>query len=165
MPCSDSSSRIVVRIGADERLAGFDYQKITCGKAIGGDDRLERLCAGRSVDDLIELDFRTVLDAIGPADEESDFLLYLQWDALSASLRQYAGLPPGAEEDRYRIASIEAGEEGTVIRQVIRPPAAMPKIRSCASAAGAAEEAPDPLAARAAEGRRPRKPCRPLPRP
>lgn len=151
MPCDDSTSRIDVRVDADERLTGYRYRKITCSKEIGGGTRLEAALAGRPVTEILPLSLEEILAAAAPKDEEESFFAFLEWDALRAALASYGGEDPGGEEGRYRIASIEQGPEGTLIRLDVRPPAAMPPIRPCASPA-AKEPAVHPLLGKGGKG-------------
>lgn len=132
MPCKDSSSRMVVEIDGDERLVRYDYDKITCGKRIGGGSGLESLCAGWPVERLLAADLAAVETELGVEDEDDRFLLQLEWSALQAALSGYRGLHTGGDE-RHRIASIDYSPDKVVIGLVILPPPEMPKIRSCRS--------------------------------
>ena len=61
MPCSDSSSGLNIRLDLNERIVKFDFAKITCSSEIGGGKSLSQFCVGRSLEDVLELDFRMLV--------------------------------------------------------------------------------------------------------
>ena len=132
MPCSDSSSGLNIRLTADERLDGFQFAKITCSSEISGHTGLSAFCRGKSLEEILELDFymlRSVLDVTG---EEAQFILYLELDALKAGVAQYLGIGhPSVDPDRCRISSIAHTQEYIEIAEVILPPKELPKILPC----------------------------------
>ncbi|MBI4383367.1 MAG: hypothetical protein HY579_04960 [Nitrospinae bacterium] len=132
MPCKDTTSRITVRLDGADRLVDFDFSKITCNKEIGGETGYKGYCAGKSVDEISRIDFADLLDRFGPENTEEQFFLYLEWDALRTALAQYRGRDEEVDAGRYQLASISYDENGAEICQVIRPPADLPKIVSCA---------------------------------
>ena len=133
MPCSDSSSGLNIRLTNDERLDSFQFAKITCSSEIGGATGLSALCKGKSLEEILDLDFymlRTVLNLND--DEERQFIMYLELDALKAGIAQYLGIEhPSVDADRCQITSIEHGEGFTEIAEVILPPKELPKILPC----------------------------------
>jgi NifU-like protein involved in Fe-S cluster formation len=133
MPCSDSSSGLNIRLTADERLENFRFAKITCSSEIGGETGLSAHCKGKTLEEILELDFymlRTMLN-LG-ADEERQFIMYLELDALKAGIAQYLGAEHSAvDADRCRITSIDYNEEYIEIAEVILPPKEIPKILPC----------------------------------
>ena len=93
MPCSDSSSGLNIRLDLNERLIKFDFAKITCSSEIGGDKRLSQFCVGKTLDEILDLDFRMLVSALNlNADEEAQFILYMELDALKAAVAQYLGV-------------------------------------------------------------------------
>ena len=133
MPCSDSSSGLNIRLDTEECLASFQFAKITCSSEIGGNTGLSDFCKGKRLEDILDLDFymlRTALDL--NADEERQFIMYLELDALKAGIAQYLGIEhPSVDSNRCRITSIEHGPEGIEIAEVILPPKELPKILPC----------------------------------
>jgi hypothetical protein len=132
MPCHDSSSIVSVTLDSNERLVGFDFGKITCGKEIGEGGAFREYCLGRNIDDILRLEFVDIRNALKIETTEDEFLLYLEWDALRAAVAQYRGLENAADRERCQIAAVISDGDQTEIRQSIRPPANMPGIVSCA---------------------------------
>lgn len=132
MPCQDSSSIVSVTLDSNERLTGFDFNKITCSKEIGEGDLFRDYCLGRNIDEILKLDFADIRDFLKIKNTEDEFLLYLEWDALRTAVAQYRGLESEADRQRCQIASIVSAGDGIEIRQTIRPLPSMPKIVSCA---------------------------------
>lgn len=133
MPCSDSSSGLNIRLDANERLVRFDFAKITCSREITGDTGYSKYVAGKSLDEVISLRYQDVVKALEiEGDDEKQFILHLEWDALRAGLAQYLGIDhPDVDKDRCQITSIEFDETGIEIAEVVLPPKEMPKILPC----------------------------------
>ena len=132
MPCKDVTSRIVVWLDQDESLINFDFTKLSCAKVIGGGTPFMDRCVGHHLDDILSIDFKDALTELGGEDEEENFFMYLEWDALRAALFSYSGKEIDSEEkDRYQVASILHTDEGTKISMVIKALSAMPKVLAC----------------------------------
>jgi len=133
MPCSDSSSGLNIRLRLDERLVKFDFAKITCSSEIGGGKNLSQFCAGKPLEEILDLDFRMLVSVLNlNADEEEQFILYMELDALKAAVAQYLGIEyPDVDVGRCKISSVEQGDEFIDIALVILPPKELPKILPC----------------------------------
>ena len=142
MPCSDSSSGLNIRFDTEERLITFEFAKITCSSEISAQTGLSDLCKGRPLADILDMDFNMTVSVLGlNEDQEKQFILYLELEALKAGIAQYLGVDhPSIDAERCRITAIEHTEEYIEIALVILPPKELPKITSCSSAA--AKEAP-----------------------
>ena len=131
MPCKDTTSKITVLLDKDDFLIDFDFSKITCSKQIGGGTGYLDYCKGKSIDEIIQLNFDETLQSLHPKTTEEQFFLYMEWDALRTSIAQFIGHNIMIDHKRYQIISIGSTEHGTTITQVMRPPETMPKIISC----------------------------------
>ena len=133
MPCSDSSSGLNIRLDLNERLVKFDFAKITCSSEIGGGKKLSEFCVGKTLEEVLELDFRMLVSVLGlNNDEEAQFILYMELDALKSAAAQYLGVEcQGVDVERSIISSIEYGDEFIDIALVILPPKELPKILPC----------------------------------
>src|SRR6266436_786798 len=123
MPCSDSTSGLNLRLDSNERLVKFEFAKITCSSEIGGGKKLSQFCAGKTLDEVLDLDFRMVVSALDlNADEEAQFILYLELDALKAAAAHYLGLEyPGVDCERCKISSVEYNDDVVDIALVVLP--------------------------------------------
>jgi len=133
MPCSDSSSGLNIRLDLNERVVKFDFAKITCSSEIGGGKKLSEFCVGKTLQELLDLDFRMLVSVLGlNNDEEAQFILYMELDALKSAVAQYLGVEcQGVDLERSIISSIEYGDEFIDIALVILPPKELPKILPC----------------------------------
>ena len=132
MPCSDSTSSIALRIDHEERFISFEFAKITCGREITAKTGYNTHCCGKSLKEIISLSFSEVVNAVNIHEEENQYVLYLEWDALRSAIAQYLGEDvDGIDKERCQITSIEHDEDGIEIAQVILPPSEMPKILPC----------------------------------
>jgi hypothetical protein len=133
MPCSDSSSGLNIRLDLNERLVKFDFAKITCSSEIGGGKKLSQFCVGKTLEEVLDLDFRMLVSVLNlNADEEAQFILYMELDALRSAVAQYLGIEyQGIDNERCKISSVEYGDEYIDIALVILPPKELPKILPC----------------------------------
>jgi hypothetical protein len=134
MPCSDSSSGLNIFLDGSERLTKFEFAKITCSSEIAGNTGLSKFCAGKTLAEILDLDFHMIVSALGlNQEEESQFIMYLELDALKAGISQYLGVDhPSADMDRCKIIAVEQEEDGsTEIAFMILPPKELPKILPC----------------------------------
>lgn len=141
MPCSDSSSSIAICLDHEERFISFDFAKITCGWPIGpslGEGEIaaktgyDTYCVGKTLQEIVALPYEQVARKLKSADEETQFILYLEWDALRSAIARYLGLEnTDIDADRCRISGINYDEKGMEISMVILPPKELPKILPC----------------------------------
>ena len=131
MPCKDTTSRVTVLLDQEGCLVDFDFSKISCNKEIGGGTGYLEYCKGKSIDEIMRLEFQEPLDFLAPESTEGQFFIYLEWDALRTSLAQYLGEVADIDQEKYQISSITSDEKGTTIVQVICPPEKIPDIISC----------------------------------
>lgn len=132
MPCSDSSSSIDIRLDHDERFVSFDFAKITCGREITARTGYSAYCAGKGLEEILKIPYLTAVTGLGLQDEESQFILHLEWEALRSAIVQYLGIEAeGVDAGRCRIISIAHTETGIEIALVILPPQDLPKILPC----------------------------------
>lgn len=132
MPCSDSSSSIALKLDQDERFLSFEYAKITCGREITAQTKYNNYCLGKTLDEILDISYREAVENLKTEQEEEQYILYLEWDALRSAIAQYLGIEDtDIDKDRCRIASIEHTDEGIEIAQVILPPKELPKILPC----------------------------------
>ncbi len=136
MPCSDSSSGLNIRLTSDEVFVSFQFAKITCSSEITGDTGLSAYCAGKSLEDILDLEFPMLVTVLNlNNDEEKQFILYLELDALKAGIAQYLGIEhPNVDINRCKISAIEHGGDYIDIAEIILPPQELPKIIPCSKA-------------------------------
>ncbi len=136
MPCSDSSSGLNIILDAQERIIKFEFAKITCSREISAATGLSAFCRGKPLGEILALDFHSLRAEFGIAqDEEAQFILYLELEALKSGIAQYLGVEhPSLDSDRCRVTAIEYSPEGVEISLVILPPKEMPKILPCSLA-------------------------------
>lgn len=133
MPCSDSSSSIAIKLDNEERLVSFDFAKITCGREINGETAYQKYCRGHTLDEILKFGFSETVKKLDlQKDEEKQYVLYLEWDALRSAIVQYLGVDiEGVDHERCIISSITHDENGVEIAEVILPPHELPKILPC----------------------------------
>jgi hypothetical protein len=84
-----------------------------------------------TIDALAALRLEELVRALGVADEDSFFVLDKELDALQSAIANYRGSDPSLDLDRYKIESIEYGEETIRIRQLILEPKPATQLDSC----------------------------------
>ena len=133
MPCSDSSSGLNIRFDAQERFLSFEFAKITCSSEITAQTGLSSYCHLKNLPEILDMDFNMIVSVLGlNEDQEKQFILYLELDALKAGIAEYLGIDHlSCDRERCRITSIEHTQESIEIALVILPPKELPKIVSC----------------------------------
>ena len=131
MPCKDTKSQLSIILDSNDHLLDFEYSKITCNKEIGGVSVFREYCIGKPVDILSKLEFDDLINFFQLDNTESQFLLFLEWRALSVALDQYQGKLIPKEDDKYQIATIAYESDRIEIKQVVLEPPEMPKIIPC----------------------------------
>jgi len=132
MPCSDSSSSMSIRLDNQGRMVKFDYAKITCGREITSDTQYSKFCHGKTLEGILNLAYADVMQALNVQEEEKQFILYMEWEALRSAIAQYLGKEDDdLDGERCQISSIEYDDDGIEINQVILPPKSLPKILPC----------------------------------
>ena len=131
MPCKDTKSQISIVLDSKDHLLEFEYSKITCNKEIDAGSGFREYCIGKPVDILSKLEFNDLIDVFQLCDTESQFLLFLEWRALSVALDQYQGNLIPKEENKYQIATIAYESDRVEIKQIVLEPPEMPKIIPC----------------------------------
>ncbi len=137
MPCSDSSSSMVIKLDGQENFLSFEYAKITCGQEISAQTGLSDYLKGKDLNTILDLPFAQVTANLKINEEESQFVLYLEWAALRAAIAQYLGREDeDLDAERCQITSIDYTQEGIEIAEVILPPKELPKILPCSLSKG-----------------------------
>ena len=132
MPCSDSSSSMIIKLDHEEKFITFEYAKITCGQEITGGTGLNAYLKGKTLPEIIEIPYPEIVADLDIKEEEDKFVLYLEWDVLRAGIAIYLGIDdPHIDMARCSITSIEHNEEGIEIAEVVLPPKELPKILPC----------------------------------
>jgi hypothetical protein len=122
----------MLKLDSDERLVSFDFAKITCGQPIDHETGFARHCRSKTLPEILAMDFIPLTRDLNILNDEVQFVLYLEWDALRCAIAQYLGKDiPEIDKNRCQISEISHSEEGIEIAQVILPPAEMPKIIAC----------------------------------
>ncbi|MFT5169983.1 MAG: hypothetical protein ACI9E5_000580 [Candidatus Omnitrophota bacterium] len=132
MPCSDSTSSICLFLNPEEKFISFEYAKITCGREITGDTGLNRFLFDKGLDFISNLSYDNLRKELDVSDEEKQFILYLEFDALRCAIAEYlADDSIDVDHNRCSITNIEHHEKGIEIALIILPPDEMPKILPC----------------------------------
>ncbi len=132
MPCEEISAVVTVVLDKDERLSYYTFEKITCGKIIPLSQTLQAHCKGMTLDALASLRLEELVHTLDVRDEDAFFVLDKELDALQSAIANYRGSDLGLNFDRYKIESIEYGDDSIRIQQVIlepKPDAAVPSCR------------------------------------
>lgn len=135
MPCSDSSSSICLRLNHEERFIAFDFAKITCSREIAAKTGYSTYCVGRTLAEILDIPYSQAAQDLKARDEETRFILYLEWDALRSAIAEYLGIEgKDIDTERCQISAIDYSEEGIEVAMVILPPKELPKILPCSLA-------------------------------
>jgi len=124
-----------MQLDSQERLLSFQFAKVTCSSEISAQTGLCSFCHLKTLPEILELDFSMLVSALNlNEDQERQFVLYLELEALKAAIAQYLCIEhPAYDAERCRITSIEHSGDSIDIALIILPPKELPKITSCSS--------------------------------
>lgn len=129
MPCENTLAEIILVIDETECLSDYTYKKMSCGKNVGTPHIFKEFAVGKKIDYLAALGFRDLLNLLSVEDREEEFLLYLEWKAMTESLRKYLGKEEKSEDSgRYKIAEVESFDASVTVKMLVTPPYGMPEI-------------------------------------
>lgn len=132
MPCSDSSSSMVIHLDNEDLFKDFEYAKITCGREITGSTGLSEYLKGLELNEILNLDFSKITEDLKISVEEDQFILYMEFDALRSAIGLYLGTDnDNIDVTRCSISSIDCTDQGVEVALVVLPPKEMPKILPC----------------------------------
>lgn len=124
-----------MKMDIEEKFISFDFAKITCGREITADTGYSKYCQGRELSDILDIPFIQTIVDLRLKEEESQYVLYLEWDALRSAIAQYLGLENTTiDKDRCQITAIEHSGQAIEVAMVILPPKELPKILPCSLA-------------------------------
>jgi len=132
MPCKDTASNMVIRLDHQDRFISFEFSKMTCcGSLINGETGFQRYCGGKNISEILNYNFSDLIRALNLEEEEQQYILYLEWDALRASLAAFFGIEKNnVDPERCLITSVQHDEDGITISEIILPPRDLPELAS-----------------------------------
>lgn len=131
MPCDDITEVLRVVLDDNDRIASYELNKRTCGRAVGEVSLLAEWVAGRAAEDVLAADLDAFLDAFPTEDEAEEFLYLKHFFALRMGLLVLTGAEPGGAGEPCAIASMGYGPEGTELIAHLRVEVLASQISSC----------------------------------
>lgn len=129
MPCKDAASNMIIRLDHQDRFISFEFSKMTCGSLINGETGFQRHCRGKNIFEILDYNFSDLVRALHLEEEEQQYILYLEWDALRASLAAFFGIEKtNVDPERCLITSVQHDEDGITISEIILPPRDLPEL-------------------------------------
>ena len=129
MPCKDSASNMIIRLDNQDRFLSFEFSKMTCGSLINGETGFQDYCQGKNIFEILDYNFSDLVSALRLEEEEQQYILYLEWDALRASLAAFFGIEKNnVDSERCLITSVQHDEDGITISEIILPPQDLPAL-------------------------------------
>ena len=135
MPCSDSSSSMVVHFDHDEKFIKFEYAKITCSSEIKGGTGLSDYLIGKNLNEILKIPYEKIIQDLQILEEEAQFVMYMELDALKSAIAEYLGSDDEfIDRGRCKITSVDYLENEVEVALVVLPPKDLPKILPCSLA-------------------------------
>jgi hypothetical protein len=132
MPCNDVTELLEVSLGPDNRLNFYSLRKICCGQIIGPESLLADYLRNKSVEEILELDPKTIQNDWPHQTEMEQFLRQKHLFALKMALEAFLGKEPGGGKDAScQIAKINYGSDGVVIEAEIPVSIVTKMIKAC----------------------------------
>ena len=132
MPCKDSTSNMVIKLDNHDHFVFFEFNKMTCGSPVEGKTGFQEYCRGKNAFEILNFNFPELVSALKLEEEEQQFILYLEWDALRSSLSTFFGVQKdNIDSARCVITSVKHDEDGITISEIILPPQDLPGLVPC----------------------------------
>src|SRR5437879_6951079 len=129
MPCSDSSSSMVVHFDHDEKFISFEYAKITCSSEIKGGTGLSTYLTGQDLKDILKIPYEKIVNDLKISEEEAQFIMYMELDALKSAIAEYLGSDEEfIDRGRCKITLVDYLEKEVEVAMVVMPPKELPDI-------------------------------------
>jgi hypothetical protein len=122
---------MIIKLDIQDRFISFEFHKMTCGSPIDGETGFQQYCQGKNIFEILNFNFSDLISALHLQEEEQQYILYLEWDALRASLAAFFGIQKdGIDSERCLITSVKHDEDGITISEIILPPQDLPELAS-----------------------------------
>ncbi|MBP7162308.1 MAG: hypothetical protein KBB26_02115 [Candidatus Omnitrophica bacterium] len=129
MPCKDAASNMIIRLDHQDRFISFEFSKMTGGSLRNRETGFQHYCRGKNVFEILDYNFPDLVCALHLEKEEQQYILYLEWDALRASLAVFFGIEKtNVDSERCLITSVQHDEDGITISEIILPPRDLPEL-------------------------------------
>jgi len=132
MPCGDISEQIQIKLDNVYRLTSYSLSKGTCGGPVGVESLISNMVEGKTAEEIIEISNNEIYKSVTFADKNEEYLVLKHLFALQITLEAYLGDSSGAAGESCAIASVEYGEDETIIDADINLKLVVEKIESCA---------------------------------
>jgi len=120
---------MIIRLDNQDRFLSFEFSKMTCGSLINGETGFQDYCQGKNIFEILDYNFSDLVSALRLEEEEQQYILYLEWDALRASLAAFFGIEKNnVDSERCLITSVQHDEDGITISEIILPPQDLPAL-------------------------------------
>ena len=132
MPCGDITERTKIRIDKESRLISYNYNKKTCGGAVGPESMIIDGLKGKRAEEIInlsEIDFFKFDNFENKIDE---FLNLKHFFAVKSALKVFLGVTSGRIGDTCTIAGVEYSDDETIIDADINIELITDQIKACA---------------------------------
>lgn len=138
MPCSDVTEVLRLRVDDAERLAGYQFRKRTCGRAVGEESLLEALLAGLPAASILAYELDAFADENPTASDEEMFLQLKHLLAVQAGLRALLGHASAGASDPVRVARVATEDGGVLLEAELSVDVITEQIKACGRCKGCA---------------------------
>jgi hypothetical protein len=120
---------MIIKLDHHDHFVSFEFNKMTCGGSIDGQTGFQRYCQGKNIFEILNFNFSDLISALNLDEEEQQYILYLEWDALRASLAAFFGIQKdNIDSERCLITSVKHDEDGIIISEIVLPPKDLPEL-------------------------------------
>jgi len=129
MSCGFIPSKITLRLDSDEKFLSFDFGKIICGLPVSKELNLSNHFLKKTLPEILQTTFVSLVKDFSIENQEDEFLLYVEWDALRSAIGNYLNVNDETiDKERCHVVSVNHDEEGITIEQILLPPKEMPNV-------------------------------------
>lgn len=136
MPCNDVTESLVLRLDLEDRLAGYQLRKKSCGRAVGQESLLADEFAGIAAAEILAMGAEDFAERRPFLNDTDAFLRLKHLFALQGGLRVLLGEESGGVNDPVTIAAVAGDEAGYILDAEISVEVLKEKIKSCGNCKG-----------------------------
>ena len=138
MPCSDITETMRLRLGPEDRLAGYQLIKRTCGRAVGEKSLMEEAFAGMLAGEILAITADDFADAHAVPDETEMFLQLKHLFAVQSGLRALLGIEAAGPDDAVSVGRVMFEGDEVVLECDLAIDVITEKIKACGRCNGCA---------------------------
>jgi hypothetical protein len=135
MPCEDQTEHLSLTLDAEDRIAFFSLQKVTCGRTVG-EQVLAPYVQGLSANQYLSSSIDELVAELDGLSDIEAFLLFKQYVSLRAALLVWVGERSGEIHEPFVVEEMSFDADGARLTGMVAVELLSEEIESCGRCKG-----------------------------